>query len=556
MAQLQPFTGQLDPSPAPAAPALQPFTGQLDAATPAAPTVNPVAGFVAGLGRGAKDVIDTGAQLLASGFDKVAGTKEGERVAAMNKVGTDQFKQEFGGSTAADVGRVGGQVLATLPVGGAVGAGVRALGAAGGVAPSVLVPLGEAITSGGLSAQGAGLGIRSAGGAISGGLSAGLADPEQAGTGAFVGAALPGVVRGLGVAGQAIGRTLRGPEVPLGVRQAGQAALDAGFTLPPSQVNPTVLNQALEGVGGKIKTAQQASIRNQDDVNELVRRELKLGPGEQLTPDLLNGIRQRAGAAYDAVGSTGTITPTAAYTRALDNITAPYRRAAQGFPDAAPNPVIAQIDALRSGQFEARSAIDKIRELREMADAAYRRGEKDAGRAFKSGATALENAIEQHLATNGFPLAMLDDFRNARQTIAKTYTIERALNPTTGSVSASNLAAQLARGKPLSGNLETIARAAQAFPKAFQDPAKIGSVTAFSPLDVASTVLAGAAGAGLASLGLPVARMGARAAALSGPIQRALAAAPAASTQPALGVTAARLAIGRGAPVALSNRDQ
>lgn len=553
MAELQPFTGQLDPAPAPAVPALQPFTGQLDAA---APSVNPVAGFVSGLGRGAKDVIDTGAQLLASGFDKIAGTKEGDRVAAMNKVGTDQFKQEFGGSTAADVGRVGGQVLATLPVGGAVGAGVRALGAAGGVAPSVLVPLGEAITSGGLSAQGAGLGIRSAGGAISGALTAGLAEPEQAGTGALLGAALPGVVRGLGAAGQAIGSTLRGPEIPLGVRQAGQAALEAGFTLPPSQVNPTAFNQALEGLGGKIKTAQQVSISNQEKVNSLVRQQLGLGAGEQITQDLLNGIRRRAGAAYDAVGSTGTITPTAAYARALDDITAPYRRAAAGFPDATPNPVIAQIDSLRSGQFDARSAIDKIRELRDLADAAYRRGEKDVGRAFKGGATALENAIEQHLATNGFPLAMLDDFRNARQTIAKTYSIERALNHTTGSVSAKDLAAQLSRGKPLSGNLETIARAARAFPKAFQDPAAIGSVTAFSPLDVASTVLAGAAGAGIASLGLPVARMGARAAALSGPIQRALAAAPAASTQPALGVTAARLAIGRGAPVALSNRDQ
>lgn len=551
---LQPFDGQLDA--APSAPALQPFSGQLDPAPAAAPAVSPVAGFVAGLGRGARDVIDTGAQLLASGFDKVAGTAEGDRVAAINKAGTDQFKQEYGSSTAADIGRVGGQIAATLPVGGALGAGVRAAGAAG-LAPRVAVPLGEAIASGGLSAPGAGLGVRAAGGAISGGVTAGLVDPEQAGTGAVLGAALPVAVRGLGAVGQAIGSTLRGPEVPLGVRQAAQAAQDVGYVIPPTQVSPTLGNRIIEGVAGKITTAQNASARNQEVTTSLAKKALGVADNEQLTPELLQSIRQRAGAAYDAVGSTGTITPSTAYTKALDDITAPYRRAAQGFPDAAPNPVIAQIDSLRSGQFDARSAIDKIRELRGMADAAYRRGEKDMGKAFKDGAGALENVIEQHLATSGFPAAMLDDFRNARQLIAKTYTVERALNPTTGSVSAKDLAAQLKRGKPLSAELRQAGEFATAFPTAAQVTEKVGSRPQSSPLDWA---LAG--GLGAATGGNPLSLVGlgarplARAAALSGPIQRALAAAPSAAAQPALGLTRARLTIGRGAPVALTNRDQ
>lgn len=551
MAALQPFTGDLDP--APAGPALQPFAGQLD---PVAPSVNPVAGFVAGLGRGAKDVIDTGAQLLSSGFDKIAGTKEGERVAAINKAGADQFKQDYGSSTAAEVGRVGGQIAATLPVGGALGAGVRALGAAGGVAPSVLVPLGEAIGSGGLAAQGAGLGVRAAGGAISGGVTAGLANPDEAGTGAALGAALPLGVRALGSVGRAVGNTIRGPEVPLGVRQAAQAAQDVGYVIPPTQVAPTLGNRVIEGLAGKITTAQNASARNQEVTTSLAKKALGVADNEQLTPELLQNIRQRAGAAYDAVGGTGTITPSTAYTKALDDITAPYRRAAAGFPDAAPNPVIAQIDSLRSGQFDARSAIDKIRELRGMADAAYRRGEGDMGRAFKGGASALENAIEQHLATNGFPLAMLDEFRNARQLIAKTYTVERALNPTTGSVSAKDLAAQLKRGKPLSAELRQAGEFATAFPTAAQVTEKVGSRPQSSPLDWA---LAG--GLGAATGGSPLSLIGlgarplARAAALSGPVQRALAAAPSAALQPALGVTRAAGLIGRGAPAALTNRD-
>lgn len=550
---LKPFDGQLDAAPvSTSAPALQPFTGQLDTA---APSVNPVAGFLAGVGRGARDVIDTGAQLLATGFDKVAGTKEGERVAAINKAGTDEFRRDYGGSTAAEVGRVGGQIATTLPVGGALGLGVRAVGAAA-AAPRVAA-LGEAIASGGLSAQGAGLGVRTAGGAISGGVTAGLADPEQAGTGVALGAAVPAVARGFGVAGQAIGRAVRGPEVPLGVRQAAQDAQALGYVIPPTQVAPTLGNRIIEGLAGKITTAQNASARNQETTTALAKRALGVADNEQLTPELLQNIRQRAGAAYDAVGSTGTITPSSAYTKALDDITAPYRRAAQGFPDAAPNPVIAQIDSLRSGAFDARSAIDKIRELRGMADAAYRRGEKDMGKAFRDGAGALENVIEQHLATNGFPLAMLDEFRNARQLIAKTYSVERALNPTTGSVSAKDLAAQLKRGRPLSGELRQAGEFATAFPTAAQVTERVGSRPQASPLDWALAGGLGAISGGnpLSLIGLG-ARPAARAAALSGPIQRALAAAPPAALQPALGVNRASQAIGRAAPVALANRDQ
>jgi SLT domain-containing protein len=162
--------------------------------------VGVIEGTVAGVGRGVKDVLDTGAQWLSSGFDKIAGTKEGERVRAMNEQGKSEFKKDYGDSTAASVGRVGGNIIATLPVGGVFGAGAKAAASAG-VAPKVLVPLGEALASGGIRAGGAGLGTRAAGGAITGGASAALVDPNSAVEGALIGGALPGVVRGAAAVG-------------------------------------------------------------------------------------------------------------------------------------------------------------------------------------------------------------------------------------------------------------------------------------------------------------------------------------------------------------------
>ena len=134
---LQPFTGQLDPEPA--APALKPFTGELDAVKGEGGGV--LQNIGAGIARGAKDVIDTGAQLLASGFDKIAGTKEGDRVQAMNKAGTAEFDKDYGGSTAASVGRVGGQVLANVCSAMKYRGTVAACGLAGGMSlPATVAP--------------------------------------------------------------------------------------------------------------------------------------------------------------------------------------------------------------------------------------------------------------------------------------------------------------------------------------------------------------------------------------------------------------------------------
>lgn len=227
MATLQPFTGQLDP--VPAAPALQPFTGELD------PVKGQGGGTIenigAGLLRGAKDVVDTGAQFLASGFDKIAGTSEGARVEAMNTAGKSEFDQQYGGSTAASIGRVGGQIAATLPVGGVLGAGVKATGATN---------LGSAIASGGLRAGQAGLATRALGGAVAGGAQAGLVSPDDASTGAAIGAAVPLAARALGQVGQAIGGAVR----PF--YGAGQDRI-VGNTLREFAADPDAARGALAG---------------------------------------------------------------------------------------------------------------------------------------------------------------------------------------------------------------------------------------------------------------------------------------------------------------------
>lgn len=198
-------------APAPAAPAAaasQPEKDDWWKTAPLAEAAPQEVGTLRGLGmgilRGAKDVVDTGAQALASGFDRLAGTKEGDRVSAMNAAGKADFESEYGDSGAAKLGRVGGQIATTLPIGGGIGAGISRVAAAG-VAPKVLTPLAESVATAGMRATGAGLGTRVAGGAITGGASAAAVDPDSAGAGAAIGAALPPALVAAKKVGQSAG---------------------------------------------------------------------------------------------------------------------------------------------------------------------------------------------------------------------------------------------------------------------------------------------------------------------------------------------------------------
>lgn len=279
----------------------------------------------------------------------------------------------------------------------------------------------------------------------------------------------------------AAGRRATAQAANAGRDAAVQSAREAGYVLPPNEANPNALNALLEGFSGKIKTAQAASSKNQSTTNTLARKSLGLSDDTPLTIETLSAVRNEAGKAYEAVASSGTITPGPKYAQALDAIVKDAKQAAKDFPNAKPSSLLQEIDSLRSGQFDAASAVAKIRTLRDEASAAYASGDKALGKGLKDGAKALEDAIEDHLQTAGPDL--LKQFRDARQLIAKTYSVESSLNKATGDVSAQALAGQLKRGKPLSGELRQAAEVGAAFPKATQSLTQ--ATGAVSPLDVA-----------------------------------------------------------------------
>ncbi|MFN7611061.1 MAG: hypothetical protein ACK5QX_09030, partial [bacterium] len=118
--------------------------------------------------------------------------------AALDTAGVDRDSLAFKG------GKLGAEVAGTAGAGGVLAKGVAAIPQVATRAPLLI----NALQSGGFSLGGttgnrlADLAIRTAGGAASGGAAAGLVNPEDAGTGALIGGALPGAVQAAGAAGR------------------------------------------------------------------------------------------------------------------------------------------------------------------------------------------------------------------------------------------------------------------------------------------------------------------------------------------------------------------
>ena len=342
--------------------------------------------------------------------------------------------------------------------------------------------------------------------------------------------ALGGALPAVGVVGSKIANALRGTKLSPQMATSVEKAIETGYTVPPTQAGGGVVNRFLEGLSGKLSTLQEASVRNQEVTNKLAIKSLGLSEDTILSPEVLKSVRQEAGKVYDGISNSGIIIPKKSFHNALDSAAENAVKAEINFPNETSKKILETIGSIRKDAFDAGSAVSRIKQLRTEADVAYRAGNNDLGEATKKAASALEDAIENHLTQLGNPDA-LNKFKEARQLIAKTYTVEKAMNTTTGTVNAQKLAARLQAGKPMSGELKDIAQFSQAFPRAAKTPESIGGTIGISPLDFTAAGLSGGgallsgedkATSGALSLATLLARPGARKLVLSAPMQKHL----------------------------------
>lgn len=420
-------------------------------------------------------------------------------------------------SMAFKTGKLGAEIAGTAGIGGTLAKPVQALAGtrfASGIEP-VIEGIAKGLQTGGfrvgdLAGTGLGTAVRAGTGAAVGGAAAGMVNPSDAPAGALIGGALPGATQLAGRAGAALRgspATQQTPEMMATARRS----MDAGYIIPPSQINPSFKNRTIESLSGKFETAQLASTKNQEVTNSLVRKSLGMADDAPLTQESMKAVRQQAGQVYQQLKGTGTVTADKAFVDALDDIAKTVKSATASFPQLGKTNMHGQpvdeigqlVAALKQPQFGADGAVDAISVLRDNADAAYRAGNNALGKANKQAAKALEDMLDRHLQQIG-ATDMLPAYRNARALIAKTYTVEKGLREGAGTVDARALGRELQKKKPLSGELRTVAEFGNTFNKAAQPPHLIGSpgVNALKPLGSLVTGGLGAATMGPAGVAM------------------------------------------------------
>lgn len=291
-----------------------------------------------GLVRGAGSIGAT----LAAPFDVASDALAGRPLLSSNKArrdSMDAFMRDRGVDTDAlsyAIPKVGAEIAGTLPVGGLLAQGAARLGAT--------APLVSAIQSGGLTAQGAGIGTRMLGGAISGAGTAAVVDPSEALSGAAVGAALPGATRLAGAAGEALGRQFRAsPQMTAVAQKAEQYGIPVTF----GDVADGRLTRAVRSIlkdapvsGGMAATAQEAK---QEAFNKAVGGTFG-APEVKLTEQVMDSARKRLGAEFDRIWGSNQLTVDAPLVQSLQSL----GEAADKLPKQAGQSLKAEIQDLMS----------------------------------------------------------------------------------------------------------------------------------------------------------------------------------------------------------------
>ena len=292
----------------------------------------------AGFSKGAGNVMFGGQRLVGKGLEMLGADQTGQALiqdAARRQAEQEAFIAPYrqAAPTMTGAGELAGEIVGTLPVGGVIAKGVGAIPGA--------APLAQSIRTGGFStgmAPGAASrATQAAGGAVVGGTSAALINPEEAGTGAAFGAAapfaLPIVGKYVAIGGGKIVDAFTGKLAPV---KAGKVAREmAGDTInqirATNNLAPIDLNAAQAAAGidndvyqafldfyaGKDKSSFQRILKDTQKADQLNRlAQLAGGPNltENLTSvkqaknalnQLMTPIRETELSAADIAGTTG-----------------------------------------------------------------------------------------------------------------------------------------------------------------------------------------------------------------------------------------------------------
>jgi hypothetical protein len=302
--------------------------------------------------------------------------------------------------------------------------------------------------------------------AIGGGL--GVAAPRELGMGTTaqtIGGLIGGAAGGLAVAPKSLEAPVLAPK-----EKTIKQSIEAGYQIPPTQAGGTKFQKFLETMGGKPKTEQDAQFHNQEITNKLAKKYIGLSESDNLGTDAIQAVKEKYNPVYEQVSKLPSITQTEKQT-VSGALGVPKEQTVQ--------------NVIPSG----RQLLDDLKQTRADSKGYWdfwkRTGDPAAQKQalqFDSKANQLESQLEELAKYHKKP-DLINELKNARRELAKAHTVNKAMNPATGDISANVFKSMLGK-VPLSGEAKTIADFASGFGKIARVPIA-GEPTNFNILDAA-----------------------------------------------------------------------
>ena len=307
----------------------------------------------------------------------------------------------------------------------------------------------------------------------------------------------------------------RGPQI-----DAAAEAKRLGIALNPVDVQPSLGAKALTTVAGE-RGMEAIANANKNQIRKVVLGELDLPMTTQLdSKAAFDQARMKVAEPYSQVSKLPTLTADDTTRAALNRLRPDetligsdrYAKAINGIIDDANKKVEAGLTGA--------DLLKNVQTLRQRARKVYNNKNADlAALDLADTNLAVANVLESMIETNIFNPKLLDQFRSARQKMARTYAYEGATDLNTGMVDVNKLSRITAKDNTLTGDIASLGQIAGNFPDAFTNKAatagtkaaRIGRTGAAGSLggiagyalggDYASAALGSLFGAGAGELG-------------------------------------------------------
>ena len=255
----------------------------------------------------------------------------------------------------------------------------------------------------------------------------------------------------------------RGPQI-----EAATEAQRLGIALRPDELQQTAGPKILSAMAGS-KGTEAITKANINQVRKVGLEDMGLPLNTQLNGlDAFNQARNKVAAPYNEIKKLPTMALDETTQASLNKLRPDESLIGSDKYASAINALIDDAETKMSAGLTGAELLKNVQILRKRAKKVYNNKSADlASLDFADTNLAIANTLESMLESNISNPKLLNDFRDARQKMARTYAYEGATDFNTGIIDVTKLGRITAKDNTLTGDISSLGKIAGNFPDAF-----------------------------------------------------------------------------------------